>query len=118
MDIMVIIHKKGISGLKELTKNIIDNLNFRPWSIKDYTSHGMFGYSGSREIEISSAVADTEVIKYLTIFFSLDDKEAKEIVETLIGTGFLEIVYKKTNFCPGWVDREPWNKLLKGREVN
>lgn len=112
MDILVIVKEKGFSGLRELTEHLLENLNLRPWKITDFTSHGMFGYSGANETSLAAAVPNTEMEEYLSIFFGLSKQESRQCVESLVKLGFLRKSYENTRWSPKWVDDAAWQFLV------
>ena len=71
IDILVGVQKKGISGFRELTEHLFENLNVR--SLKSF----------------DKVVKDTEVFEYLRLAFGLSEQESREVVYSLIKMGFV-----------------------------
>jgi len=57
-------------------------------------------------------VANTEIEKYLQVFFGLSVKDSQEALANLIELGFLKKSYNHTQWSPGWVDNAGWNYLV------
>jgi hypothetical protein len=98
MDIMIIIQRKGISGLKELTQHLVQNLNFRDWNVNEYEGWcGLFNCTahGNKYVQVRNSVSDTELCHYLSMFFNLSDSQAMSIVSNLIDLGFLKTSYTR-----------------------
>ena len=87
MDILVVIKEKGITGLRELTEHLVDNLNFRSFERTSYDTR--------LHPPVSSAVVDTEIEKYLELYFGLSKEQSRLAINDLIELGFL-IVAEKT----------------------
>lgn len=113
MDVLVVVKKQGFSGLRELVEHLLQNLNFRSWNINDFTAYGLIlGYHGSNIIKVDSAVPNTEIEKYLQVFFNLSSNDSKEVLDTLIELGFLKKSYCDTEWSPRWVNHAKWSYLV------
>ncbi len=113
MELLVVIERKGISGLRGLTVHLLQNLNFRSFQIDDSTRYDIFfGYTGKRTYLIHNAVPNTEIERYLQMFFGLNIQQSKEALNNLIQLGFLRVSYTNTQWSPRWVHNEPLNRLI------
>lgn len=112
MDIVVFVRNKGFSGLRELVEHLLKNLNFRSWDITDYTPPGLWTFGSSKNIKVNSAVANTEIEKYLQVFFGLSVEDSQEALVNLIELGFLKISYYRSNSSPKWVHDAGWGCLV------
>ena len=84
VDIFVVVQKKGISGFRELTEHLFENLNVR--TIR-WRGGGFFDVEESYQ----KVVKDTEIFEYLRLAFGLNEKDSQEIVNGLITMGFLRV---------------------------
>ena len=75
VDILIVVQKKGISGFRELTEHLFENLNVRTIGRHRY----------------DNVVKDTEMVEYLRLCFGLSKQNSLEIVNGLINMGFLEV---------------------------
>ncbi len=84
VDIFVVVQKKGITGFRELTEHLFENLNVR--TIR-WEGSGLFAVPEYYQ----SAVIDTEMFEYLRLAFGLNEKDSRELVDGLINMGFLKV---------------------------